>query len=323
LASVYVLPDQRLIECRPGQSVLDSALRAGIAYAHACGGRAACSTCRMVVVEGDEACGPRTTREQLIAERLSFGPGFRLACQARITGNITIRRLVLTDEDVALADARRDDARPRSQGRVRSAFGRLGRRRARPRPVGDERDVAVLFADIRGFTPFAEALLPYDVIHVLELYLRDMATAVERQGGTVSSYTGDGVMAVFGATDARHRASLAAVRAGLDMLEMADARRAVLEEMHGRALDVNVGIHRGPAIVGALCGIPSPLTALGDTVNVASRIETANKEHGTRLLVSETVTADLAGHVDVGRIASCRLPGKAGEHVLTEVLGLR
>lgn len=321
---VYVLPDQRLVECRAGETVLDAALRAAVPWVHACGGEAQCSTCRMVVIEGLDACGARTKAEEVIAGRLDFGPEFRLACQARATDDITVRRLVIDRRDQELADIR-----PRFARRERSApaplrriFGGFVRRRTVRRPIGEEKAVAVLFSDIRGFTPFAEALLPYDVIHVLERHLRDMTEAVESHRGTVTAYMGDGVMALFG-LEAPDTAVLDAVGAGLEMLARVDRLRPGTEQLYGRSFDVNVGIHYGDAIVGALWGDPSAITAMGDAVNVAARVEGANKEAGTRLLVTEPTFEAARNGVVVARSMCCALPGKAGEHTLYEVVGLR
>ena len=97
--SVYILPDQQLVECGTAEAVLPAALRAGVPFAHACGGHASCSTCRVVVVEGWAACGERSAKERVIAERLGFGPEFRLACQTRVSAPVTMRRLVLDDTD--------------------------------------------------------------------------------------------------------------------------------------------------------------------------------------------------------------------------------
>jgi adenylate cyclase len=319
--NVYVLPDQRLVECRPGEAILPAALRAGVSFTHACGGRGKCSTCRIVVVEGSQACAERNSREQTIADQLGFGPTFRLACQTVVHGDVTVRRLVLDERDAELADVRIKPARHRRRGRP--PFARGGQR-SRARPIGDELDVAVMFADIRGFTAFAETVLPYDVIHVLQRQLRDVTQATERHGGVVTSYMGDGAMALFSddPAEAGEPASRRAVRAGLAILEGSDSARRGLEELYGRSFDMNVGVHFGPAIVGSLLGEAATITAIGDTVNMASRIEQANKEFGTRLLVSDAARAHAGDILVVGRSFSSSLPGKAGEHELFEVLAL-
>jgi adenylate cyclase len=317
--NIYVLPDQRLVECRPRETVLNAGLRAGLPFAHACGGRASCSTCRVVVVEGRSSCTDQTAKERAIAERLGFSPEFRLACQTKVSADLTVRRLVLDDDDVDLADIRTGFIRRHVRGAAAWAFGGVARHRTRPQAIGEEQHVAVLFADIRGFTGFAEALLAYDVIHVLERHLRVATKTVERHGGVVTSFMGDGLMALF-RPGQRRSPSDRAVRAGLEMVVESDARRPVLSDLYGRSFQLDVGVHSGPAIVGTVGGGGSSVTAIGDTVNLASRIEQANKEFGTRLLISEATLAELDGGVDVGRRFCCPLPGKAGEYTLIEVV---
>jgi adenylate cyclase len=276
----------------------------------------------VVVVEGWNVCTERTAKERAIAERLGFGPEFRLACQTKIAGDVTIRRLVLDDSDVELADIR-PGFRRKARGPARWAFGRRRATwgRADPQAIGDQANAAILFADIRGFTAFAEALLPYDVIHVLQRHVRQVGQAVERNGGVVTSYMGDGVMALFGPGPRRQSPARRAVRAGLEMLAETDARRAAVEELYGRGFDINVGVHYGPTIMGTLWGDSWSVTAIGDTVNVASRIEQANKEHGTRFLISDATLAELDSDVVLGRSFRCPLPGKEGEFTLVEVVG--
>ena len=105
------------------------------------------------------------------------------------------------------------------------------------------------------------------------------------------------------------------------MLAEAERRRPELAELYGRSFDLNVGLHHGSAIIGSIWGGPT-ITAIGDNVNLASRIEQANKLHGTRFLLSEAAMGEVSGDVEVGRTVRCSLPGKAGEHTLFEVLGL-
>jgi adenylate cyclase len=194
------------------------------------------------------------------------------------------------------------------------------RSRSGPRGVGEEKHIAVLFADIRGFTTFAESHLPYDVIHILRRLFRDMTGVVADQTGDVTAFLGDGFMAVFEPDD-QTSPELRAVRAGLGILDVADDARAWLVDLVGQSLEVNVGIHAGEAVVGTIRdSARDVVTAIGDTVNVASRIEAANKVTGTRLLVSATVVAQLDDAVTTGRSFRVELPGKAGEHELTEIV---
>jgi adenylate cyclase len=322
VSAVSILPDQAVVECAASEAILPPALRAGIPFAHACGGNAICSTCRVVVVSGAAACAPRTPKERSVAERLRFGPELRLACQMRVAGEVTVRRLVLDQYDLEQADLRR--RRRHAQSVVRSGLGGGKRRRSQtgPSSVGQELQVSVLFADIRGFTSFAEALLPYDVIHVLQRHFHEVTASIERHAGVVTSYMGDGIMALFGPSEVE-RSALRAARAGFDMLADIDLRRPDLQALYGRAFDVNVGLHHGPAIVGSVWGGPASLTAIGDTVNMASRIEQANKLLGTRFLVSEAARDELGEDVVLGRSARCALPGKAGQHTLVEILAVR
>ena len=246
----------------------------------------------MLVVDGGGACTPRTTKERAIAERLGFTDEFRLACQTSITAEVTVRRLVLDNEDIELADLRRRTGRPGGPRRRRTSASPTPMR-GKAHPIGDELPVAVLFADIRGFTPFSQAVLPYDVIHELQRHLHSVTRAVERHGGVVTSYMGDGVMALFlpgdGATP-----SLRAARAGIEMLAKPSAGAASWTIAMGAPSTSMSALHRGPAIVGALWGNPPSLTAIGDTVNLAARVEQANKDLGNRFLTTEETVSELA-----------------------------
>ena len=319
MPDVSILPDQRLVPCGIEETILGAALRAGVPFAHACGGEAACSTCRVFVVEGWRACTEPTPKERVIAERLGFTDQFRLACQTRVTAPVTVRRLVLDEEDVELADLRR--APGVDEGRVAGGRtpGIATLPSSRPRPIGEEVRVAVLFADLRGFTTFSQALLPYDVIHELQRHLQQVTRAVQRHGGVVTSYMGDGVMALFCPRDGPP-SSLCAARAGIEMLMAAERRRGELNELYGRTVDVNVGLHCGPAIVGALWGSPPSMTAIGDTVNLAARVEQANKDLATRFLTTQETSTELHDSLTIGRSFRRTLPGMAGEHTLVEVL---
>jgi adenylate cyclase len=306
MATIRILPDDVLIESMPGETLLDTSLRGGVAHAHACGGHARCSTCRVEVTDGMESCAPRTAAEQVLAERLGFTPQLRLACQTIANNTVTMRRLILDDDDIALVDQR-----------VRSAAAVA---------AGEERTLAILFADIREFTSFSEQLPAHDVVHVLNRYFHAMGRDVSRFGGRIDNYMGDGFMALFGLPESEQEtggsAALHAVQAGLAMLTTMDALKPYLETAYGRSFDMRIGIHFGEAVVGSVgASGRERITAIGDAVNFASRIESANKSIDTRLLISEALFVRVGPQFRIGRSIRIPIHGKSGEYALYEVVG--
>lgn len=303
MLEIYYLPDEQLVE--PGQeafTLLDASLAAGIPHTHVCGGNARCSTCRVLITEGLEHCGPRTPAEQELAQRLHFTPDVRLACQTELVGegHITLRRLSLDAHDL---DMFHDEA----AGKAAPGF------------KGQEQQIAILFADIRGFTPFSEALLPYDVIYVLDRYFQLMNQEIQRHGGFINIYMGDGLMALFG-VDNPDRAVERAVRAGLDMLAALERLNPSLEALYHRRLKIGLGVNYGHVVIGTIGDPNAPIwTAIGDAVNLASRIETANKQLGTTFLLSETAYKAVQELVVINQSFQVSLPGKSGEYSLYEV----
>ena len=142
--------------------ILEASLGAGIPHTHVCGGRARCSTCRVLVSEGLDHCRPRNEAEARLARTKGFSPEIRLACQTTVSGDVTLRRLVLDDTDIQVA--------------IREG-------RADPGDVGREAEVSVLFCDIRSFTAFSERALPYDVIHILNRYFETIGAIIDGHGG--------------------------------------------------------------------------------------------------------------------------------------------
>ena len=193
-----------------------------------------------------------------------------------------------------------------------------------PRTVsGHEARIAILFSDICNFTPFSEAQLPYDVVHILNRYFHAMGEAVLQNEGYIDKYVGDGLMALFGlGNEGPAEACWGAVSAGLQMLESLDALNLALKNNFGVEFGMRIGIHFGEVVVGAM-GHPrkSQFTAIGDTVNLASRIEAACKGTGARLLISEAVHAHLRDRLQTGIEVTTELKGKSGTYKLYEVLG--
>lgn len=297
MPEVRFLPDEVTVEARPGESLLDAARRHGIPLVAACGGEAACTTCRVMVVEGAETMAAPPAEESGLLAPLRPNGSIRLACRAVAEGPAVVRRLVIDEDDIRLTD----------------------RRRVASGPVGREQEVGVLFADLRGFTSFSESLLPYDVVHVLNRFYALAGRVMERQGGSIATYMGDGFMALFGAM-AGEMPALRAVRAGLELIEAVDEWRSYLERLHGRALSVSVGVHTGRAVVGSLGTGPSRInTAVGDVVNTAARIEQANRAFGTRLLVSDDVARALGDRLAATPMPPISLAGKSGLYRLHAV----
>ena len=154
---------------------------------------------------------------------------------------------------------------------------------------GAEREVAVLFADLRGFTRISERRLPYDTVFVLNRYFEAMGTAIERAGGRVDKFIGDGIMALFGlARRARSGGAGRPRRRAADGARRWSGSTASWRAELDEPLRMGIGLHLGPAIIGEMgWGRAASLTAIGDTVNVASRLEALTKELGVQLVVSE------------------------------------
>jgi len=292
--------DGRTAPISADETILQASLRAGIPHAHACGGNARCSTCRVQVVEGLDACAPRNDKERTLAERLRFAPEVRLACQTTVSGDVKIRRLVLDQTDVDLVD--QQSASPTEVA-----------------PIGEERRFAIMFADIRGFTPFAERLLPYDVVHALNRYYDEVGRVIAEYDGHIDNYMGDGLLAVFGVND-RAASARHAVAAARGMIAAVERLKPYFESVYGRSFGIGIGIHYGDVIIGAVGAAGQRrVTIVGDAVNVAARIEAATKAIGARVLISTATRdelGDAAGAWIEHRVA---LPGKAGEFVLHQM----
>ncbi len=224
----------------------------------------------------------------------------------------------------------------RQRRRLRQIFGRyvsedvvekLLASGGRPDLGGESYAVTVLFSDIRNFTTLSEKLTPREVVEALNAYFSRAVEPILTAGGTVDKFIGDAVMAVFGAPvtypdHARRalRAALALAAAARDFRDWMAARfpRQDLPEFH-----VGVGLHLGEVIVGNI-GSPKRLeyTAIGDTVNTASRLEGLCKELGWTIVASRAVVNAAGEGVTVGRAATRRVKGRQQEVDVVEILGL-
>ncbi|PCJ41460.1 MAG: hypothetical protein COA71_07830 [SAR86 cluster bacterium] len=154
---------------------------------------------------------------------------------------------------------------------------------------GEEREVTILFSDIRGFTTLCEGKSPQDILSLLNEYFSAITKVIEAHGGVVDKFIGDAVMALFGAPLVQTNAASNAVAAGLDMLNALEGVNQRFAARGIAALDIGIGINTGRVVLGNM-GSESRLnyTAIGDGVNIASRIEGLCKEKGAALIVSES-----------------------------------
>jgi adenylate cyclase len=175
---------------------------------------------------------------------------------------------------------------------------------------GEEREVTLFFSDLAGFSTMSEGLTPEETVRIMNAYLGAMTEEVERAGGMVDKYIGDAIVALFGAPLKAPDHAGRAVAAAL----ACRARLALLNQSLGRLKDPlrqRIGLNSGPALIGNIGSDRRfNYTAMGDTVNLAARLEGANKVFGTDILVSES-TAAAAPDVAWRELDSIRVVGRA------------
>jgi adenylate cyclase len=176
---------------------------------------------------------------------------------------------------------------------------------------GVEREVAVLFADLRAFTRMAEGRLPYDVVFVLNQYFEAMGQAIEEQGGRVDKFIGDGIMALFGVDRepvTACREALAATRAMALALERLNQH---LAHDLSEPLRIGIGLHAGPVILGEMgYRRATSLTAVGDTVNVAARLEALTKDFEAQLVVSARLAESAGVDLSAAELREIEIRGR-------------
>ena len=261
----------RSMSILPGATVLETLRANGVPHASVCGGRARCTTCRIMVTKGLDELAEPSILEAKALSRIGASPGMRLACQIRPTADLAIMPVLAADASAA-------------DGATRGGL------------EGSERQVAVVFVDLRGSTTLGEARLPYDVLFILNQFFYEMTRALIETNGHYSQFTGDGLMALYGLNAANPKTGAAdALRGARAMLHRLDALNQALRTDLREPLRVGIGIHFSEAIVGAM-GPPHSqiITAIGDTVNTCARLESLSKDYGCPVILSR-LAAEAAG----------------------------
>jgi adenylate cyclase len=264
--------DGRVITAPVGHTLLEALREAGIAHASVCGGRARCTTCRVRVDRGLRELPPPQPLELAALQRIHADSDVRLACQLRPVRNIRITPLM--PPHVGASDA------------------------GSARMPGRERRGAVMFVDLRESSRLGEQRMPYDVFFILNRFFAELAEALRETGGYYSTFNGDGLMALYGTTTDVRRGCRDAMRGAIAIAERLAKMNAAMAADLGEPLQAGISIHAGEAIVGTMGPPATPLlSALGDTVNVAARLEEETKQHRCVLVVSAACAE--AGEVDL------------------------
>lgn len=179
--------------------------------------------------------------------------------------------------------------------------------RVQPEPGGTRRFVCVMFSDIRGYTTRSERMTPEQIIGFLNRYFENVVALIHERGGSVMSFMGDGIMAVFGAPNILDNPSHEAFEAARKMLQYVATLNQQLCAEGQPAIDVGIGLHAGEAVIGHVgSSTRHDYTAIGDVINVASRLEGVTKEVGHPMVISKTVAEQLgytASFHDLGPVA--------------------
>jgi adenylate cyclase len=188
--------------------------------------------------------------------------------------------------------------------------------------AADRRRMTVLFSDIRGFTSMSEKMQPEDVVTFLREYLTVMTEAVFKHGGTVDKYIGDAIMALYNVPFEAPDHARRAVRTALEFQERLRPLAERFAAKYGGTLACGVGIHTGDAVVGTI-GSEQRLeyTAIGDTINLGSRLEGLTKEFSVPIIMSEATAAEVAGEFGMRDLGEVTVKGKAIPVKIYAVLG--
>ncbi|MFH6785965.1 MULTISPECIES: adenylate/guanylate cyclase domain-containing protein [Methylobacterium] len=279
-------PSVRSLE---GPTLLEISRANRVPHVSVCGGRGRCSTCRVLVVSGEENLSAPGAQEAAALRAIGAPANVRLACQARPAGDVAVIRIL---------DPRRSES--------------AGEHLTNTDVAGIEREVAILFIDIRGFTPLSERKLPFDVVFILNRFFEAAGREIEAAGGWIGGYAGDGLLALFTHPDGIGPACRSAFLAAAEVdRAVAELNRQLAAELPA-ALRMAMGLHAGPLVLGRLgYGASRGMSVIGPAVNLASRLESLAKAADMQLVASEEAATRAGLALDGMRVETVAVRGVA------------
>jgi len=245
-----------------GRSILEAVRAAGIPHASVCGGRARCTTCRVRISRGLDLLPPSGQLEDTALRRINAQPNVRLACQTRPQSDVTITPMVPTN------------VTPEASYKA----GGLS---------GIEQNIVAMFVDLRGSTTLGQRRMPYDVIFILNQFFAELAEALSATRGHYAHFTGDGLLALYGLEGKFQQGCRDALTGATEMLDRLELLNKRLSDELDEPLRIGIGIHSGEAIVGTMGPPKAPtLSAIGDNINIAARLEAETKVFKCNIIVS-------------------------------------
>jgi adenylate cyclase len=291
----------RTIRVPKGLSVLEASQRNNVPHASICGGRARCSTCRIRVI-GDYAALPAPSkREAFVLNRVGVAdPSIRLACQLRPTADLSFFQLIVPQAVSANAQA------------------------SHPHRTGQERYLVSMFVDMRNSTKLAEQRLPFDTVFIVNRFLGAVSQAVIECGGQPNQFVGDGQLALFGLTTGPQTACRQALKAAAMIAANVEELNKLLEHDLREQIRFGIGIHGGEVIIGDI-GYRDHMvfTALGDSVNVASRLQDMSKTLACEVILSEDLRVTAGLTADGLPLQEVEIRGRVEPMIVRSVMNAR
>ena len=285
----HIVIAENKIKSSNNQSILNALRFADHPHASVCGGRARCTTCRVRVNQGVENLTAIGELENIALKRIKAPPNVRLACQAKLNGDVNLTALLPCDASLKIAHPR---------GGV----------------SGDERQVVAMFIDLRESTKLAEHKLPYDVLFLLNEFFTQMSESLKLTQGHYAQFAGDGLMALYGLNSDLKTACNQALQGSLDMLRRLDEFNIKMKSDLERPLKIGIGLHCGDAIVGTMGPPNSPnYSAIGDNINIAARLEAQTKELDCTLVASKQLLEHAEADYSLLQARKVTLRGRENE----------